>query len=109
MQDKMQAFAKDYKEAKSEQKKLQLCIDAIDQGLIYLGGPVENIDKIFGTTYSKKLPTTGQELKTGVVDFVHLAPPPSNDIQAAFAGWYLAFEFDQQGRIRNYYLSNLYK
>jgi hypothetical protein len=109
IKNKMQDCAKSFKEATSEQKRLQLCIDAINQGLIYRGGPVGNIDQIFGTDFSKKVPTAGQPLTRGVVDFVNPLPPPSDAVAAAHTGWYLAFEFDYQGSIQNYYLSNLHK
>jgi len=109
MQEKMQVFARNYKEAPSQEKKMQICIDAINQGLIYLGGPVGNIDKIFGTTYSNELPKSSDTLKTGVVDFVRPILSPSGNIQASYSGWFLAFEFDNLGRIRNYYLSNTHK
>ena len=106
----MQEFVKKYKTASSEQQRLQLCIDVINQGFIYRGGPVGNIDQIFGTAYSKTIPAKGQPLESGVVDFGNPLPPPASDtVAAAHTGWYLAFEFDQQGSIQSYYLSNLHK
>jgi hypothetical protein len=105
-----QDFAKKYKAASSEQQRLQLCIDAINQGAIYRGGRIGNIDQIFGSGYSKNLPAHGKPLERGVVDFGNpLASPSSDTIAAAHTGWYLAFEFDFQGTIQNYYLSNLHK
>ncbi len=109
-QPQMQEFAKKYKGAPSEEKRLLLCIDAINQGLVHRGGPVGNIDLIFGTDVSRQLPAKGQPDETGVVNFSNPRPaPPSDSIAAASTGWYLAFKFDQQGLIQNYYLSNLHK
>ncbi len=109
-QPRVQEFAKKYKGAPSEEKRLLLCIDAINQGLVHRGGPVGNIDLIFGTDFARQLPAKGQPDETGVVDFSNLRPaPPSDSIAAASTGWYLAFKFDQQGLIQDYYLSNLHK
>jgi hypothetical protein len=106
----MQDFAKRYKRAASEEKKLLLCIDAINHGLIHRGGPVGNIDQIFGTDYSRTLPAKGQPDETGVVNFSNpRQPPPSDAVGAASTGWYLAFKFDYQGSIQDYHLSNLHK
>jgi len=109
-QPQMQEFANRYKGAPTEEKRLLLCIDAINQGLVHRGGPVGNIDLIFGTGVSRQLPTKGQPDETGVVNFgTPLRAPPSDAIAAARTGWYLAFKFDHQGLIQDYFLSNLHK
>jgi hypothetical protein len=109
-ENKMRDFAKNYQAADSERKKLLLCLDAIDQKLVYRGGPVASIDQLFGTDYHKRVPAKGQPMETGVVHFAtQPPPPPSNDIAAAYIGWYLVFEFDSQGKIQNYYLTDYHK
>jgi hypothetical protein len=108
-QEKIQEFSRNYKGANSERKRLELCIDAIDQGLIHRGVTVGNIDQLFGTDFSKKTQNAGKSWTPGVVDFKGPIPPPSDLIQAGRSGWYFAFEFDNHGFIQNYYLSNLHK
>ena len=106
----MQDFAKRYKAATSEEQRVHLCIDFINRGAICRGGPIGNIDQIFGTDYSRKPPAKGQPDETGVVNFTNpRQPPPSDAVGAASTGWYLAFKFDYQGSIQDYHLSNLHK
>jgi len=106
----MQEFAKKYKMAGSERARLDVCIDAINQGLVCRDGPVGNIDQIFGTTYSKKIPRKKGSMETGVVRFADIpVASQSEEFARGYSGWYLAFDFDYQGVIQNYYLSNVHK
>ena len=101
-------FSKAYRAASTEFDRRTVCLEAIDSGVVARGRPVAVIDAIFGTAYAKKLPR-GDELETGVV---HFHPPlaSGNDAMAsAYAGWYLAFQFDSAGTLQNYHLSNLHK
>jgi len=102
-------LARAYRAAQTELERRAVCLDAIDAGVVARGRSVAVVDAVFGTTYARKLPPAGGGLEVGVVDFHPLPPPPSDAIQAAHIGWYLAFEFDSTGRLQNYYLSNLHK
>jgi hypothetical protein len=101
-------FAKAYRAAQTEFERRAVCLDAIDAGVVARGRPVAVVDAIFGTAYARKMPA-GIALESGVVDFHPLPPPPSNNVQAAFIGWYFGFEFDSAGKLQNYSLSNLHK
>lgn len=107
-QVKIDEFASSFKGAASPRAKLDLCVKAIDEGMIARGCSVKQIDQMFGTHYGSAMPKSGS-LETGVVDFSPMATPPSNSVAAAHVGWYLAFEFDSSGSIQNYYLSNTHK
>jgi hypothetical protein len=102
-------FADQYKKAKTEQEKLQLCIKAIDTGLIQRGIPVSRLDKIFGTNFSKDVPKKGEPLEWGVVHFGKELKSSSDLRASGWEGWYLAVQFDDFGSVQNYYLSNLHK
>jgi len=101
-------LASAYLAARTDSERRAVCLEAIDAGVIARGRSVAVVDAVFGTTYAKKLPA-GAELETGVVDFHHSPPSPSNKIAASHVGWYLAFRFDSAGKLQNYYLSNVHK
>jgi hypothetical protein len=98
-----------YKQASSEKEKMDICIQAIDQGVIRRGGSIEASDTVFGTSLSKEIPARGKSVAKGVVFFAENPPSPSEDIAGAMVGWYLVVEFDSRGVIQNYFLSNLHK
>src|SRR5437868_14524372 len=101
-------LAKAYRAARTEFERRSVCLDAIDSGVVARVRPVAVVDAIFGTTYAKKLPR-GSELETGVV---HFHPPllsGSDSAASGYIGWYFAFEFDSNGRLQSYHLSNLHK
>ena len=98
-----------YRAARTELERRAVCLEAIDEGVVARGRSVAVVDAVFGTNYAKKLPRPGGELEWGVVDFHPLPPPPSDTISAAREGWYLAFEFDSEGTVQNYYLSDVHK
>jgi hypothetical protein len=101
-------LAKAYRAARTEFQRRSVCLDAIDSGVVARDRSVAVIDAVFGTTYGRKLPS-GNELETGVV---HFHPPLLSDSDSAasgYIGWYLAFEFDSNGRLQSYHLSNLHK
>jgi hypothetical protein len=102
-------LAKAYRAARTEFERRAACLDAIDAGVVARNRSVAVVDAIFGTTYARKLPLEGGGLETGVVDFHPSPPSPSDAVQAAYIGWYLAFEFDSAGRLQNYYLSNVHQ
>jgi hypothetical protein len=108
-------LAEKYKMSSSENERLQLCIEAINERLIYVGGSVHGIDRLFGTEFSKKIPAKGKGTETQVIDFekqTGLCPDGlrGNDTyQAGLIGWYLAVEFDDNGMVLNYYITNIHK
>src|SRR3989442_16019013 len=60
-------LANKYRRAGSDEERLEICISAINQGVIGPGSPVKKIDGIFGTSYSKRLPPRDNGLRTGVI------------------------------------------
>lgn len=105
---KTDQLAKAYRAARTEFERRAVCLDAIDAGVIKRGRGVAVVDAIFGTNYAKKLPS-GSEPEGGIVYFQPQLQSPRNDVQQAFVGWYLAFKFDSNGTLQDYYLSNLHK
>lgn len=103
-------LAKAYRAARTEFERRAVCLDAIDAGVIGRGRRVAVVDAIFSTNYARELPS-GSELEAGVVDFHPLPPPTSDRVAVAhgYIGWYLAFKFDSNGTLQDYYLSNLHK
>ena len=97
-----------YEAAGTEHERRAVCLQAIDQGAIYRGGPVSTLDAIFGTRFAADLPRAG-ETQSATVDFVPFVPSPDPSIAAGHTGWYLAIQYDAAGRLGNYYLTNLHK
>jgi len=108
-QSRVNEYATRYKQTKSEHEKLLLCIEAIDNAVIYRGVPVRDVDTIFGTDYAKRIPAKGEPDTWGVVHFGRELKSPSDNMQATWEGWYMAFEFDWSGNVQDYHLSNLHK
>jgi len=102
-------FAKAYRAAQTEFERRAVCLEAIDEGVIAVGRSVAVVDAIFGTSYAKKRRPPRRELETGTVEFHPLPPPPRNDVQAAYVGWYFGFDFDSAGQLADYSLSNVHK
>jgi hypothetical protein len=101
-------LASAYRAARTEFERRAVCLDAIDAGVVARGRSVGVVDAVFGTTWIRKLPPAGGGLETGVVHFHPSPPSPGDAVQAAYIGWYLAFEFDSAGTLQNYYLSNVH-
>jgi hypothetical protein len=108
-QSKIDEFALSFSKATSPRAKLDLSINAIDQGMITRGCSVQQLDQMFGIHHARATPRKGGSLETGVVEFSSMPASPSNAIAAAHIGWYLAFEFDSSGFVQNYHLSNTHK
>lgn len=102
-------FAKAYRAARTDSERRAVCLEAIDAGVVARDHSVADVDAIFGTTYATKLPRKGSGLEVGVVDFHPTPRSGSNAVASGNSGWYLTFEFDSDGRLQNYYLSNLHK
>ena len=108
--DPAEEFAAKYKRASSERERLAICIDVIDRGLISVGTSVKTFDAIFGTKLMKQLPAPGEPFEKGGIDFAEqLKIEKDNAQQVPYVGWYCQIEFDNQGTIRSYFLSNMSK
>ena len=105
----MDELSAKYKHAVSEEKRMGICIDAINRGLVSRGCSIKAFDSLFGSTLSKDVPAPGQPMERGTLNFGDQPTPESDDVAVPFVGWYLAVEFDSNGLIQNYYLSNLHK
>jgi hypothetical protein len=102
-------LASAWRAARTEFERRAVCLDAIDAGVVARDRSVTVIDAVFGTTYASKLPPAGGGLEKGVVDFHPSQPSPSDAVQAAYIGWYLAFEFDSAGKLQDYYVTNVHQ
>ena len=102
-----------YRAASSEQERRAVCLRAIDEGAVYRGGPVANIDQVFGTHFASELPAAGQIKSAKHILFeTQLSPSPRPDglhEAVPYVGSYLAVDYDHEGRVKYYYLSNLHK
>ena len=108
-ESRIENLARLYRSSSGEKQRRDVCLQAIDSGVIYRGVSVRTIDRIFGTSFRLVSPSKGERLATGVIDFI-LLPPPSEDWnQAAHVGWYFFFSYDSRGVVEDYYLSNLHK
>jgi hypothetical protein len=101
-----------YSAATSEFERRTICLQSIDQRAFFRTGPVASIDEIFGTHFAAKLPTKKESRRIGTVEFAPAAPVlPSADGTHEKApgskGWFMAVEYDYNGQIQNYYLTNL--
>jgi len=84
-----------YDLAQSEAQRRDVALRAIDEGVIqtFPHVPVSTLDAIFGTHLdSTKKPGTG------VINFT----------PAAGSGWFMSVDYDRDGAITNYYLTNLH-
>jgi hypothetical protein len=100
-----------YRGATSEIQRRNVCLEVIDSGAIIRTGPVATVDEIFSTDFAKNLPTKQEIRKTGVVDFDVQTESTAKEMAEATGhkGWFLAIEYDFNGEIQNYYLTNLHK
>ena len=105
----VEELAAKYKRASSERERMAICIEAIDRGFIHVGGSVKIFDAIFGTKLTEQLPERGQPWEKGGVNFAEQLKIEREDEQTPFIGWYCQVEFDDQGTIRSYFLSNMHK
>lgn len=102
-------LAQFYKSSTTASEQRKICLQAIDSGVIVTTGPVSVIDQIFGTQYAGKLPTKKQVERTVQVRFRgdgNPASDPSTNVSDAARKWFLAVQYDYNGDIQNYYLSN---
>ena len=70
---------------------------------------VSTVDEIFGTQLQSTIPTKKQRTQTGFVDFTSRSAIASGIQTSPASGWFMAVEYDAEGNISNYYLTNLQK
>lgn len=105
-------LARLYQAAQTEQERRAVCLRAIDEGRISAGSPVATFDQTFGTHFAVKLPTEGTVAKDLILFATQPKLPSRSDgrVEAiADVGSYFAFDYDHQGNVQYYFLSNLHK
>lgn len=106
----MRELAHKFASSDSEEERMAICINLIDLKIVRRGCQIVTIDQAFGTTLSKRIPRKGQPMEKGTVDFVKQKFDSRNlAVSVGHTGWYLAVEYDSNGAVQNYYLSNLHK
>jgi len=105
-------LARLYHAAQTEQQRRAVCLRAVDEGKISLRTPVSTLDQIFGTHFALNLPKEGTIAKDLILFATQPQPPSKPEGRAeaiAYVGSYLAIDYDHQGNVQNYFLSNLHK
>jgi hypothetical protein len=99
-----------YEAAESETERRDVALRGIDEGVIQTFGPVHvsTIDTIFGTHLASELPTRKEIQRKGIVDFVPSTASQKDGASVA-KGWFMAVEYDHDGSIANYYVTNVRK
>jgi hypothetical protein len=102
-----------YEAARFEKDRRAVCLRAIDEGAIYPGGSISTIDEIFGVHFGSQLPDKTEANRRRFVLFADQPSlPPRPDGKAVGVpdvGSYLEFDFDSNGIIHDYFLTNLHK
>jgi hypothetical protein len=102
-----------YETATSERDRRAVCLRAIDENAIHRGGSVSTIDEIFGTHFALELAEEKEGVRHAFVLFAdQVSLPPRADGRAegvSYRGSYMDLDYDSNGAIQNYYLSNLHK
>lgn len=98
-----------YETARSEYDRRTVCLRAIDAGAIYRTGSISSMDEIFGAHFSVRLPTRKEAKRVARIEFVPFVPSPDQTMAARDAGWFMEFEYDYNGEVQNYFLSNIHK
>jgi hypothetical protein len=98
-----------YASAKTETERREICLRAIDEGVIRTWGDanISAIDTIFGTDLASKLPTKKQHERSSEVHFV--VPATQRAEVDRQAGWFLTVSFNYDGEITDYSLTNIHK
>lgn len=93
-----------YQRAKSESERRDVCLLAIDEGVIQTFGPVKvsTVDEIFGTHLTSALPSK-HEIRKGRISFAAENSAAANSGE----GWALVVEYYDNGAIDNYYVTNV--
>jgi hypothetical protein len=102
-----------YEAAQSQYERRAVSLQAIDEGTVRQGRPVSTVDAIFGTQFASVLPPANGSLELAVIYFGPKVAPPSGyngpPVAIGYIGWSLEIEYDHDGKIQNYHLSNLWK
>ena len=102
-----------YEAAQSPNERRAVCLRAIDEGVIQQDRPVSTIDAIFGSHFAADLPTGKERIRREWILFAPQYSPPPGESEVteahAYVGWHMDFDYDSDGTIQNYYLSNLHK
>ncbi|WP_147300574.1 hypothetical protein [Lysobacter silvisoli] len=111
-----------YKRARTEDERLQICIDAINKKVICAGCGIESVDAVFGTDFAKlDTSTEGADgylheiipFNSGTIESLSGASEnaDTNDAPSSIGirGWFLAVRFTRSGRIVSYSLTNVSK
>jgi len=104
-------LARLYEAAQTEQERRAVCLRAVDDGNISFRSPISTLDQIFGTHFALKLPQEGTIAKELIL-FATQPEAPKSEVRPearAYVGSYLAFDYDHEGNVQNYFLSNLHK
>jgi hypothetical protein len=99
-----------YRAAKTQQDRLLICIEAINQGLIAKGKNVNVLREIFdgdGIPPSYGIPKAGErELVTVFFNKDAIRKNCKPNSAAALSGWYFCCWYDESKRITKYYITN---
>jgi hypothetical protein len=101
-------FKLDYLKAKTDKERRNICLEAIDQGVIARGKPLSTVKEIFGEDFSEDIGKDADGFSYGIVNFSKpiKGGPDTSDF---FVGWYMTVYYDKSGYIYKYHLSNLHK
>lgn len=98
-----------YETTQSEVDRRAACLRAIDEGAIRTYHPVSAVDEIFGTHFASDLPSRKESIRKANIEFAPPAPNRDNPKIAERSNWFLAIEYDYQGTLLNYSLTNIKK
>lgn len=102
-----------YEAAQLPYERRAVAFRAIDEGTIQRGRPVSSIDAIFGTNFVSDLPLGKDSKQEGMVYFgPKFSPAPTADgriVAGGHIGWAMTVEYDHDGQILSYNLSNIWK
>ncbi len=102
-----------YQAAQSEQERRAISLRAVDEGVIRLGASVSHVDEIFGTHFAGNMPNEKEAIRHPFILFANqpsLPPRPDGRAEGvSYQGSYMDLDYDANGAIRNYSISNLHK
>lgn len=95
-----------YQSAQSREERRNVCLEAIDEGIIQTFGPVKvsTIDEAFGTEFSK---VSQKRSKKKSERWIYINCDSNVSPGANPAGWYLAIELVDRDEVFHYYLTNI--
>lgn len=99
---------KSYSDLTDQKTKMDFCIERMNNGEIRRGLKIEKLVNIFGG----HLKVPERFSKGRKFCFLYFENQPENEdplFSAGFIGWYACFEIAENGKLLNYWLSNLHK